>query len=262
MKIAIAVFTVLIVGSNASLLGGLVNPGLRALDAASATTKAQGFLNSFLSQVNPIAASAIQNITQQVQTASQNFQTGLNGAVAAVQGQLSVSDAAQLGADIAKAIADFTTNATALIKQTTAAINSLGVQIVSNATQAIQQLGSEILSGNLAVQCFNKEVPQINEKITELVGVTQTRFAQVVDNNLQVINGDIATFQNIYNGIQNAIQTGTIDIKLFETIIVFPAKVSADLSNAVPNFETAVAVIAAQTAVDLAVIAAAVVTCN
>lgn len=197
MKVTIVVFITLIVGSNSDLLGNLLSPAQRALDANTATTKAQELLNFLLSEIKPITTAAIENFSQQVQTAEQYYQTSLNEVITAVHPQLSVSDAVELVTVATQALADLGTNTTAIIAQTVAVINDLSVQIVTKVSPSIQELGSGILSGKLALKCFNDKIPDIRANIIQFVNGTREGFEETVNDTRTVINHNIENLRNI-----------------------------------------------------------------
>lgn len=89
MKQAIAIFSVVIVGSNASLLSNVLNPVTNVLDAASALTQARALLSSLQSQL----AQGIDDVStlvnrdlQQVNNAIQDFKSEIFGTALEVLG--------------------------------------------------------------------------------------------------------------------------------------------------------------------------------
>lgn len=216
MKFIIAVFAVLIIGSNASLLGNLANLAGSAVDAASITTQANGLLVNFQTQVNQVTANAITDIKQQVQTVAGALQTILNRVLAIAQGanaqvQLSVSDAANVAAQVASALASLNKNTVDTITQATAAVNALPLQIATTVGPSIVTLNNKILSG-LKATCFTNEVPAINAKMATVVNNTKNGFEAAINQTFTTVNNDVTAVQNIANGIQNVVQTGTFSV--------------------------------------------------
>lgn len=206
MKFTIAILAVLIIGSNAQLLGNLAN-------SITATTQANGLLNTFLGQVNQVVASNNQNINQQAQAVFSTIQALLNGALATTPVQLSASEVAELTTTVASALASLTINTTSVTIQATAVLNGIGSQISSTVNPYITALGAQILSGALKLKCFTDKVPEINGKIADVVVSTQSNLTSAVVgvfNN--IIANNVPAIQSISNDITTAIQTGVLPV--------------------------------------------------
>lgn len=220
MRFVIAVFAVLIIGSNASLLGNLASLAGSAVDAATITAQANGILSTFQGQVNLATSDAIQNIKQQVQTVAGALQTILNNVLTIAQGtntqiQLSVSDAANVAAQVASALASLNQKTVDTIAKATAAANALPLQIATAVGPSIVALNNKILSG-LKPTCFTNEVPAINQKIAVVVNNTKNGFEAAIGQTFTTVNNDVTAVQNIANGLQNVIQTQTFSVVSFQ----------------------------------------------
>lgn len=209
MKLTIAVFTVLVVGSNAGLLGNLVNP---ITDSAAAVKQANVLLSSFLSDVDEVVVSLKQNISQQVQTVTETYNGFLNGTLSVAQVHLTASEVAELTIEVTEALSDLLGNTTALVAKTSAIVIGLETQLTSTIAPYIIQLGSKVLTGALKVTCFNKAVPDVQSKMSGLVAGIQSSFVKLISDNFDLIEADIQLVQSIVDGIQNSIQTKKLDI--------------------------------------------------
>lgn len=178
MKFAIAVFTALIIGSNAGLLGNLpvVSP---LLDSIAAMAEANGLLSKFLQQISPIVANANQDINQQVPDVTETLQGLLNGALTEVA-QLDISDITELISEITTVLDILQLNTTSAINQATTVLNGLGGQISNTVNPYITALGDQIRSGKLKLKCFINEVPIIKEKIGGVVANAQNNISPEV----------------------------------------------------------------------------------
>lgn len=77
MRVTIAIFAVLIVGSNAGVLGNLLDPVAHVLDAATASAQAKVLLNSLQSQITQKATNATLHVNgalQEVNVAIQGLE--------------------------------------------------------------------------------------------------------------------------------------------------------------------------------------------
>lgn len=205
MKVIIVVLVVLLASSNANLLQN-------TLDSVAATTQAQALRDSFVTQLNQITAADNQYITQLVQSLNAATQAKVNEDFAALTPQLSVADAKQSAIDLAKSLTDQIANTTGFAAQTGAIINGVSSPIVCEANRKIQELGSRIFSGNLALKCFTDKVPKIKDDIAQVVSQTQTALNDVVQKTEKTMVDDLAAFADIYNDIQKGIQTGILDV--------------------------------------------------
>lgn len=201
MKFTIAVFTVLIIGSNAQLLSNILN-------SVAATTQANGLLNSFLTNINQAVVSNNQNINQQVQGVLSTIEGILNEVLTVAQPQLSVSEIAELTLEITNTLASFTINTTSTITQASAVVNGLSGLIANTVNPYITALGSEIRNGELKLKCFTDKVPEIDSQIDAAVAYTQNGLSDVVGAVFSLVGGDIEFLQNTYDGFVNATQTG------------------------------------------------------
>lgn len=162
MKVAIF-FTALIVGSS----GGLLGPVTNALDAITASVRANSLLSSLQSQIALNAVAATANITVDVQELVAAFQSASETLQNIfLQSELDVSEAAT---EITQAFADITSSVSSVDPQINAAISSLQTQITSLVSPQIQKLITNISNGVLKLKCFIDKVPQIEGNITEAV---------------------------------------------------------------------------------------------
>lgn len=207
MKLTVAVFTVLIVGSNAGLLGNLVNP---VVDSATAVNKANALLSTFLTQINEVATSEVNDFFQQSASATANVPALVNSALSAAQVDLSVSDFAELSSEAATALADLVSSGIAAVTQANTAVSGLAAQITNTVSPYITALGAQILSNSVKLQCFTNQVPDIQTRIGEVVNSTRNDLAKAVSDSLAPISQDVENIQNIVTRLQNDIQTQTL----------------------------------------------------
>lgn len=220
MKVAIAVFAALIIGSNASILGNMAN-------AATITNQANGLANSFVTQVTGVATNAVNDVKQQLQTVEGSLQGALNEVQTIAQNanaqvQLTASDATEIAVQVAKAIATLASNAADTIAKATAAVSTLPGQLTVAAGKNIVTLNSKILSGALPPKCFTNEIPAINGKIAIVVNNTESGLQGAVNQTFQTVSADVLSVQTILSTINSAVQSGSItSVSLQSSILCF-----------------------------------------
>lgn len=225
MKAAIVILIVLIVGSNAGLLGGLLPPPLsNVLDAAASSTQAQGYLSSLQNQIAQAASDATQSAINQMTaetTAYLDFETTV---LTSVQAILSPDDLDNLTTQLAGVVTLLENDKNDLVSQINGVVSGLASQIQNTVNPVIQALSSNILSGSLKLSCFTNEASKIAGNISEVVSEANPalnnankNISQSIDSfkteTLQVLNSFLTRF-NACNG-SNDCQTEVVSEHFF-----------------------------------------------
>lgn len=178
MKATIAVLAFLIVGTNAAMIGNLLNP---VLDAATALNQLQGILSNLTGQVNQATSSAEQVISDQLQGTIQVFEEGEKEVLAVAQNLLNAAEAGELSSEIANTLAQLRAKSHDALSKIKSALDELDTEIVSNVISAIKTLSSNIVAGAKKLKCFIDTIPTITLYVNRFVNTTQERIQASID---------------------------------------------------------------------------------
>lgn len=153
MKVLVVIVTFLIVGSNAGLLSGVLNPLKNLQDAATAQSKAKDLLESLREHIKDVFDSdAIREKIEQL------FGKGSD---IAKQLREKLKDKY---IDFKQKILDFIDKVLDDKKEEDKSANSES-SILDIVNPLIQALSANIASGNIPLKCFTNEIPNINANI-------------------------------------------------------------------------------------------------
>lgn len=225
MRVTIAIIAVLVVGSNAGLLDGLLNPVIGILNPSAAVTSANTLLNSLQSQIRAIQDSASVDIRSEFQIVSDRIVVLQNSALVIaqrlqVQGATGATDLVsnlqgviqsvlQLVRDLLNSllggllgIVIVAPERTDLLSQINRIFINLRSQIDGIVKPLIQTLNTNIGSGKVNISCFNNEIPEIQGNITVVVQKVRDaydaelcRVTHRVDEIVASINGRVSGLQ-------------------------------------------------------------------
>lgn len=194
MKVAIAIFSILIVGSNAGLLGCLVPPVTNVLDAALLKAQAYaGLRDSLRFQINQIALNARNNISAQLQAVNGTYLEFLAEILTSAQEDLNATEVIDSVTQLTNA---FNENATEVVSQINAAIDDVDDQILDTVNPVIDVWSSRILSGTTKLICFTNELQKINSNTTELVAEIRSAAQEAIDDLSEKLASELESFQD------------------------------------------------------------------
>lgn len=180
MKISIAIFAALIVGSNAGL--GLLGPVTNALDAASATSQANQLLNQLKS-----------NISQDVSDGEDIINESLQE-IAATLGELK-NNLLTIALGLSNIEMEQIQNMVATLVDATELFEPVIINVVSQigdiVSPRIFALSSNIFNGVVKLICFTNKVPKIRDIMNTLVSETRGRTKQFTNDVGQQLNASI-----------------------------------------------------------------------
>lgn len=232
MRVTIAIFAFLIVGSNAGLLGGILNPVNNLLDASNAVSTATGLLNSLQSQINNVAATAVSTITGELKKVTDAVQNLENGALSIANGLVNqgVDEAAGLVSELTDVVAQVlglveglvggllgsllgsVPNPSDLVSQINGVINNLESQINGLVQPLIDALNKNVASGVVKLQCLVNEVPEIKGNISAVVGEVEKALDDETSVVIQQVAGLVANITAKLTGLTNGVQACGVDV--------------------------------------------------
>jgi len=229
MRITIAIIAVLVVGSNAGLLGGILGPILdpvtHLLDGLTAVNKANGCRDSLQEQIKVLQDSACVSVRGQLQLLSDRigvFQQGalfianglvIKGAIGAVG---LVSDLQIVINGVLNLVNGLLSNLLGLlgivvvapekndlVSQIIRICINLNIQIGSTCKPSIDLLNLNVGSGKINLQCFLNEIPRIDRNISAVVDEVRValdneicRIIQLVADILDLIDHRLLVLQS------------------------------------------------------------------
>lgn len=239
MKVTIAIIAMLIVGSNAGLLSGLLPP---IISPTNVVSQAQALLKQLEDEINQAgsdAGSIINGELEQVTGAINNLQ---QAALGLAQGLVNsnVPGAAALVDALEGVIAQVldlvnnlvgnllgtvggllggllgpVANPTALASPIIAVINSLANQIGNIVNPAIQTLSADIANGVIKPACFTKAVPKIVGNIMEVVAEVTAALKNVTDTIVPQVATIVAEITTELNGLTDGVaQCASVDCEV------------------------------------------------
>lgn len=235
MRVTIAIFAVLIVGSNAGLLGILnpvLNPVTSLLDASSAVSTANGLLSSLETQINGAAAAAISTITDELKKVSDAVQAIENGALSIANGLVDqgVEEAAGLVDELTGVLAEVlglvgslvggllgsvlgsVPDPNDLVSQINAVIDGLNSQINSIVKPLIDTLSKNVASAVVKLQCVLNEVPKIERNITAVVGKVEKALDNTTSEVIQQVNELVSNITSKLTGLTDGVAACGVDV--------------------------------------------------
>lgn len=222
MKVTIAIFAVLIVGSNAGLLD-LLNP---VTDATKAAAQAQALLDGLLNKIDLKGVDASSLISDQVKRVTDAIQglekaalgiakslPGASGLVAELEGVIDqvlklvegllASLLGQVGSLLGLEIVP---------KGLTDVIKDLRSQINSLVTPLIDALKKNILSGAIKPECFTKEVPEITGNATAVVDGVVALIKCETDKLVKQVDAIVANITADLSGLTAGVENCGVDV--------------------------------------------------
>jgi len=238
MRITIAIIAVLVVGSNAGLLGGILGPVLspvtHLLDGLTASNRANGCRDSLQSQIKLLQDSACISIKGQLQILSDRivvFQQGtllianglvIKGAIGAVG---LVADLRIVIDGVLVLVQNLLSNLLGVLGLVVVAPEkndlvsliiricvNLNIQIGSTCKPSIDLLNLNVGSGKIKLQCFLNEIPEIEGNITAVVHEVSVALDNEICRVIQLVADILDLIDHRLLGLQSGCQACNADL--------------------------------------------------
>lgn len=240
MRVTIAFIAVLIVGSDAGLLDGLLNPVISILNPSPAVTRANTCLASLHSQVQTCHDVAVIDLRAQLKLVTDRISVFQNGALVIAQGLVvkGASGAAGLVANLQSVIQSVLVIVqnllggvlailfgapvkTDLFSQIDQIFVNFNLQIDNNCKPSIQTLNVNIGNGRVNSQCFFNDVSRIEGNTTIIVQEVTQALDNLICRIIQRVEDILASIDVRVLGLNTSITACGADLDCQVRLVSF-----------------------------------------